>query len=198
MTTARKSNAKFISHAAVIVINNLDYPIRYAAWFEKRHSNSAIKLAKEAGFHVLEVIDDEIDQCASRLRAGSVKEGFLSLATVDENLATELEMFVKARLQPEDRPFESAEAPQQALAESLSAGEHTEIKEDASNDACGKLTPGSLVLTPFLDRLGASNGWYEAFIVRIDGPEFLLRWRDFPREGLFTRTRRHIVPHSGE
>jgi hypothetical protein len=49
------------------------------------------------------------------------------------------------------------------------------------------------VLAADLDRQGAPEAWYEAIIVRAEGREFVLRWRDYPRDGLLTRTREQIA-----
>ncbi|HKH80317.1 MAG TPA: hypothetical protein VKA03_01645 [Methylovirgula sp.] len=68
-----------------------------------------------------------------------------------------------------------------------------QLSDYTSSDAWGELQPGAHVLAANLDRYGAAEAWFAAIIVQNEGNEFVLRWRDFPREGLLTRARRHIA-----
>lgn len=180
---------------AVVVVNNVDYPVRYAAWFDRKHAKSAIRLAREAGFHVLDANDEQFRELAAQLKEGSTKGGSLSLVPVEDDLVGVLKALIKPREVAGVEANHTTETPGAAL----DAGCGTDAIEQAHSseaervDLPDELKPGALVLAANLDRLGAADAWFEAFIVRIEGPEFVLRWRDFPREGLLTRTRRHIA-----
>jgi len=175
---------------AVIVINHLDYPVRYAGWFGKKHAKAAIESAAKAEFYVLPVETPEIEDLASRLPEGVVEAGALRLSQIEEGPARELEALLLAR---------QAETAAQAEAATSEAGEHgaqPTLADDDSRtlrDLWSMLKPGLFVLAADLDRQGVPEAWYEAEIVSLEGPEITLRWRDFPRDGLLSRTRRHIA-----
>ncbi len=109
---------------------------------------------------------------------------------MEEDPARELETLLLAR---------QAETAVQSEAPISEAGESgtqpTPANDDGRTliDVWSMLTPGSLVLAADLDRQGVPEAWYEAEIVSLEGPEITLRWRDFPRDGLLSRTRRHIA-----
>ena len=81
---------------------------------------------------------------------------------------------------------------------SAHAGEAPSSGEDAwdgkpAPDLWDALAIGDTVLAADLDRKGEPECWYEAMIVRITPASFILRFRDFPRDGLLARTRRHVA-----
>ena len=185
---------------AVIIVNNLDHPVRYAAWFGSKRAQAAIELARALGYHVLNVDSLPSEEVASRLSEGFVVGRNLTLAMLADDLARELEAITSARHASdseatEPRTHDTAEtSPDPATAShDLGADDQAQFSGGAESDDSSGLQAGALVLAADLDRYGAAEAWYEAIIVRIEGREFVLRWRDFPREGLLTRTRRHIA-----
>jgi hypothetical protein len=183
---------------AVIIVNNLDHPVRYAAWFGSKRAKAAIDLATASRFNALDVDSAVLEELASRLSEGTLGGRALTLATVAEELAHELETVIRAR-QAADAGATEADA-QQALRTAQDAvasadfgtGEYGR-SSNAERDAWSELQAGALVLAADLDRQGAPEAWYEAIIVRAEGREFVLRWRDYPRDGLLTRTRQQIA-----
>jgi len=195
MSEFRKSASGRGNAPTVIIVNNLDYPMRYAAWFGKRQAQTAIRLARAAGFHVLDVDSDRLEELASHLKEGSVQGGDLSLAIVDAEITPDLNALVIAR-QAVAAVTEPAATTGDAAAIDASPDSSAELDQlsgHTSSDAWGELQPGAHVLAASLDRFGAAEAWFDAIIVRIEGSEFVLRWRDFPRSGLLTLTRRHIA-----
>jgi len=185
---------------AVIIVNNLDHPVRYAAWFGNKRTKTAIDLATALGYHVLNVDSLPLEEVASRLSEGFVVGRNLTLAMLGDDLARELEAITSARQAADSEATEpsthdTSETPPDALDANpeLNADDQAQISGEAQSDDWSELQAGALVLAADLDRYGAAEAWYEAIIVRIEGREFVLRWRDFPREGLLTRTRRHIA-----
>jgi len=55
MPEFRKSASGRGNAPAVIIVNNLDHPVRYAAWFGSKRAKAAIELAGALGYHVLKV-----------------------------------------------------------------------------------------------------------------------------------------------
>ena len=60
-------------------------------------------------------------------------------------------------------------------------------------DPWDRLAVGDLVLGADLDKKDEPEAWYEAVIVRITPSSYILRFRDYPRDGLLARTRRHVA-----
>ena len=52
---------------------------------------------------------------------------------------------------------------------------------------------GSLVLAAGFDQHDLPAGWWEAIVVAIDGNEFTLKWRDYPREPTSKRERKYVA-----
>jgi len=54
---------------------------------------------------------------------------------------------------------------------------------------------GSLVLAT----VGVKDGWWESIVIAVNGDSFTLKWRDFPRDPVFVRTRTEValLPTSG-
>lgn len=181
MSERRKAASTRPNTPVLIVANNLDFPIRYAAWFGARQAKAASTAAENARFHVIAVNTTEMKELASRLVEGAVENGDLQLAQVDGNLASELDALIVAR--------QTAEAEAKAAIDVAASATETRSYEAIWED----LKPGALVLAADLDRRGTPEAWYEAQIIGLEGPEFLLRFRDFPRDGVLRRTRRHIA-----
>lgn len=64
---------------------------------------------------------------------------------------------------------------------------------DRGQDLWDALAVGDVVLAADLDKKGEPECWFEAVIVRITPTSFILRFRDYPRDGLLSRTRRHVA-----
>lgn len=202
MTVPRKRASGRANAPAVIIVNNLDHPVRYAAWFGNKRARAAVELVEALGYHALNVDTLPLEEMASRLSEGFVIGRNLTLAIVSDDLARELEAIISAR-QPADseatqpRTHDTAGTSQDPATRDASADsgddEQARLSGRAESDDWTELQAGALVLAADLDRYGAAEAWYEAIIVRKEGRELVLRWRDFPRDGLLTRTRRHIA-----
>ncbi len=191
MSERRKTASHQSNTPALIVANNLDFPIRYAAWFTSKSAKAAKTAAQNAQFHVVTLETTEARELAGRLTEGSIVSGSLQLAQIDEALAPELDRLISAANTIE------AEAAATQMTQTTPEGGGNSASEAALAqtipDAWEALKPGMLVLTADLDRQGRPEAWYEAQIVSLEGTEVRLLWRDFPREGLLLRTRRHIA-----
>ncbi len=168
----------------VIIVNVLDFPNRYAAWFGIKRAKTAIRIAETSYFNVLKIDDEATEKLASQLKEGSLTSlNGLSLSLVDDQLAQELETLIAER--------------RLADAHLQSSSENAAVPAPASAEVAPalwtSLAVGTLVLAADLDREGAPEAWFEAYIVSVGDNELQLRWRDFPREGLLTRTRKHIA-----
>jgi hypothetical protein len=62
-----------------------------------------------------------------------------------------------------------------------------------SADLWNQLQPGSLALAAGFDEEDNLDGWWEAIIVRIDGGEFIVRWREEPNLPTASRSREFIA-----
>ncbi len=151
---------------------------------------------------MLKVDSLPLEEVASRLSEGFVVGRNLTLAMLADDLARELEAITSVRQAAdseatEPRTHETAETPPDPATvdagPDLDADEQAQCSGEAQSDDWSGLQAGALVLAADLDRYGAAEAWYEAIIMRIEGRELVLRSRDFPREGLLTRTRRHIA-----
>ncbi|WP_129396480.1 hypothetical protein [Methylovirgula ligni] len=191
MSERRKTASRQSNTPALIVANNLDFPVRYAAWFTSRGVKAAKTAANDAQFHVVTIETAEAQELAARLTEGSIESGSLQLAQIDEALAHELDTLILAAQTIE------AEAAATQMTQATPEGGDSSASEaapaEAVLDAWEALKPGMLVLAADLDRQGKPEAWYEAQIMSLEGPEIRLLWRDFPREGLLLRTRRHIA-----
>jgi hypothetical protein len=185
MFEKRKSAASAPNEPAIIVANNVDFPIRYAAWFGARRAKAAAAAAKKAQFHAIPVDGPKVEELASRLTEGVVEGGAVELAQVDNDLARQIDALIVAR--------QVAEAEAKGIEAAAKAEQGGSATSDDAISDIWDLKPGALVIAADLDRRGAPEAWYEAEIISLEGPEFLLRFRDFPRDGVIRRTRRHIA-----
>jgi len=62
-----------------------------------------------------------------------------------------------------------------------------------SDDLWRQLKPGSLVLAAGFDEQDNLAGWWEAIIVCVDDGEFLVRWRDDPKEPRVSRSHEYVA-----
>ena len=193
MTNRRKGPSP--AAPAVIIVNNLDYPMRHAAWFAKKQAAAATDLARAAGFHVVTIDSEGTEKLAHSLDEGAIKAGDLSLSIVDAATASDLDALVRAQLDVTGGTQSAEQNAEDGVGEfsPLEPLAETQSSDSAASGLWDELQPGALVLAAELDRQGAPECWYEAIVVKSGGAEFTLRWRDFPREGLLTRTRRHIA-----
>jgi len=148
---------------AVIIVNNLDHPVRYAAWFGNKRTKTAIDLATALGYHVLNVDSLPLEEVASRLSEGFVAGRNLTLAMLADDLARELEAITSARHASdseatEPRTHDTAEtSPDPATAShDLGADEEAQFLGEAQSDDWSELQAGALVLAADLDRYGAA------------------------------------------
>src|SRR5271163_3893068 len=92
-----KSASRRTEKPTVIIVNALDFPVRYAAWFGSRRGNAAIALAKASGFNSLTIDSALHEELASRLVEGAVVSGALQLGILNEDLARDIEALVSER-----------------------------------------------------------------------------------------------------
>jgi hypothetical protein len=180
MSERRKSNSSQPNSPHLIVASHPDFPTRFAGWFGRKHAKAAITAAEKAHFSVIPVETPQTQELATRLTEGNVEAGTLHLSPVDDVSARELDALIIAQ--------EMAHT-----ANKDDVGESDLPPSPSVADIWEVLKPGASVLAADLDKQGAPEAWYEAEIISLEGPEFMLRWRDFPRDGVLRRTRRHIA-----
>lgn len=193
----------------------------HAAAFDKAMAKTARHLAKRYKCHIATGDDAALSDLATRLMPGRIEENRLLLASVPEDVAAELRRLIEP--EPEENattpvdPDENIEAMSDDLrqaeadglgplstddvislqsADPVSEGSETAnapLAGDVPADPWDKLAVGNLVLAADLDKRGEPESWYEAVIVRITPASFILRFRDYPKDGLLARTRKHVA-----
>ena len=58
---------------------------------------------------------------------------------------------------------------------------------------CNMIFGAAMVAAAAFDEQDNLDGWWEAVIVRIDHGEFLVRWRDYPKEPRVSRSHEYIA-----
>lgn len=151
-----------------------------AAVFLKDDAEAAKKAALDAGLSVLDVQTEKHRQAAATLPEGAINtQGRFSLSPASPEIIAELERLLKA-------------ATGQGAALASSTKSET-ASATISADLWRQLKPGSLVLAAGFDEQNNLAGWWEAVIVRVDGDEFLIRWRNEPHEPRVSRTHEYIA-----
>jgi hypothetical protein len=154
--------------------------LNQAAYFLKKDADAAKKAAADAGLLSLEVKTEEHRQAAATLAEGAINtQGRFSLSPASPEIMAQLERLLKA-------------ATGQVLASAADAKSET-ASATISADLWRQLKPGALVLAAWFDKRRNVDGWWEAIVVDIEDDEFLLRWRDGPREPKFSRSKEHIA-----
>ena len=151
-----------------------------AAVFLKKDTEAAKKAALDAGLSSLEVTTEEHQRVAATLPEGAINaQGRFSLSPASPEIIAELERLLKAATGQEATSARSAKS------ETASA--------TISADLWRQLKPGALVLAACFDEQDNLAGWWEATIVRVDDGEFLVRWRDYPKEARVSRSHEYIA-----
>ncbi len=154
--------------------------LNQAAFFLKKDAEAAKKAASDAELSCLDVQTEEHRQAAAVLPEGTINaQGRFSLSPASPGLIAELERLLKAAT------GEGATSTSGAKTETASP--------TISADLWRQLKPGMLVLAAGFDEEDNLAGWWEAIIVRIDDGEFLIRWRDEPKEPRASRTQEYIA-----
>jgi hypothetical protein len=171
---------------AVIIVNTLDFPNRYAAWFATKRAKAATRAAETSFFNVISIDDERTQRIAEQLSEGGLSSlNGLSLWLVNDELAGDLESLIAERKRiAQPAPEHASLTSDPDVATGLPA---------ITLSLWNSLTAGTLVLAADLDRQGAPEAWYEAYVVSIEDDTLMLRWRDFPREGILSRTRKHVA-----
>ena len=120
------------------------------------------------------------EELASRLSQGAVSRGDLSLALVEGELAREVEAFVVSEQAQRAASVEAQSSSEEGGVEALGEEPRSCTPHVLDADAWTDLELGTLVLAADLDKLGVPQAWFEAILIKREGPEFVLRWRDFP------------------
>jgi hypothetical protein len=153
--------------------------LNQAAYFLKKDAEAAMKAASDAGLSSLEVKTEEHQQTAATLPEGAINaQGRFSLSPASPEIMAQLERLLKA-------------ATGQVAASAADAQSET-TSATISADLRRQLKPGSLVLAAWFDKRRNVDGWWEAIVVSVDDDDFLLRWRDDPKERI-SRSREHIA-----
>jgi hypothetical protein len=123
---------------------------------------------------------EEHRQAAAALPEGAINaQGRFSLSPASPAIIAELDRLLKAATGQEATSARSAKS------ETTSA--------TISADLWRQLKPGALVLAAAFDEQDNLDGWWDAVIVRIDDGEFLVRWRDYPKEPRVSRSHEYIA-----
>jgi hypothetical protein len=153
--------------------------LNQAAVFLKNDAEAAKKAASDAGLSSLEVKTEEHRQAAATLPEGAINvQGRFSLSPASPEIMAQLGRLLKAAT------GEAATDTTNSKPETTSA--------TISADLWRQLKPGSLVLAAWFDKRRNVDGWWEAIVVSIDDDEFLLRWRDDPKQRI-SRSREHVA-----
>ncbi len=151
-----------------------------AAVFLEKDAEAAKKAAADAGLSSLEVQTQADRNTAATLPEGAINaNGRFSLSPASPEIIAELDRLLKAATAQEATSARSAKS------ETASA--------TISADLWRQLKPGALVLAACFDEQDNLAGWWEATIVRIDDGEFLVRWRDYPKEPVASRSYEYIA-----
>jgi len=151
-----------------------------AAVFLEKDAEAAKKAASGAGLSSLEVQTEADRNMAAALPEGAINaQGRFSLSPASPEIIAELERLLKAATDEEETSASGAKS------ETASA--------TISADLWRQLKLGSLVLAAAFDEQDNLDGWWEAVIVRIDDGEFLVRWRDYPKEPRVSRSHEYIA-----
>ena len=151
-----------------------------AAVFLEKDAEAAKKAAADAGLSSLEVKTDADRNMAAALPEGAINaQGRFSLSPASPEIIAELERLLQAAT------GQGATSASGAKSQTASA--------TISTDLWRQLKPGSLVLAAAFDEQDNFDGWWEAVIVRIDDGEFLVRWRDYPKEPVASRSHEYIA-----
>jgi hypothetical protein len=177
-----KNGSKAAAKAPALIVfgrikgSNIDQ----AAMFLEKDVEAAKKAATEAGLSFIEVKSDEQRKTAAALPEGVVNtQGRFSLSPASRETIDQLGQLLKAATEGEAASAVSDDA------ESSSPGVSPRLWRE--------LKPGALVLAAGFDEEDNITGWWEAIIVKIDGDEFLVRWRDAPDEPRASRSRHYIA-----
>ena len=151
-----------------------------AAVFFEKDADAAKKAASDAGLSSLEVKTDADRNMAAALPEGAINaQGRFSLSPASPETISELDRLHKAATGQE--------------ATSASGAKSETASATISADLWRQLKPGALVLAACFDEQDNLDGWWEAIIVRVDDGEFLVRWRDYPKEPAASRSQEYIA-----
>ena len=200
----------------LIVVSASDKPNRLAGVFSGDEAQKAQKLAHDAGHHAIEAIEPKLRELAGRLAPGKIANNTLTLSAIanamkvdvekalaeHKKLATSSDAGAPTPKKDDVQEAKATAAPDAANATSSAAASTSKpvaSNRDGSTPSFVKeafwneLAVGDLVLSIDFDSSGKPDGWYEAIITKIEGNKYTLRWRDYPEEGLRTRTREQFA-----
>ena len=148
-----------------------------AAWFRGSYAERAKQASQRHAFRTIPVVTDETRAAAATLSEGQLKPGGqLILRDVTKEVLERLTRLI---------PVVSA------VATPAAAGP-TAVAARISSSLWDTLKITDYVLAAHLEN-GEPEGWYEAIIIKIEGPTYTLRWAYAPEEGLIRVQRRHIA-----
>jgi hypothetical protein len=167
-----------------------------ASWFDDESADLASKAAKLMRMRVLKVETDEQKEVARQLAPGRVfasGRAFTPFARAS--------VFSKLVELARDANGHGTDAPSTAIAAGESAAHGTAAAGTGASS--GSAVPdapkrpedwdeigiGSLVLAT----VGVKDGWWESIVIGVNGDSFTLKWRDFPRDPVFVRSRTEVA-----
>ncbi|MCB4767310.1 hypothetical protein LGR54_01720 [Ancylobacter sp. Lp-2] len=170
--------------AAVVLFGRDSGGKPHAASFFEADADSARSSAAIMGLKLAELDSDALRAAAAQLPAGKVySSGKAFVPFVKGQLYAEL---VKTLGMTDDVPVsEEKEAEHASLAPTLYDFSGSRLPTD-----WGDIKLGSLVLAT----AEPNEGWWEATITEVKASDlFVLKWRDWPDEPLFLRTKRQLA-----
>jgi hypothetical protein len=169
----------FETTPALIVLGVDDKSKSHASWFARSEVKQASKAAALMGMATLAVAGDELSALAGKLPQGKLFEsGKAFVPFVKGDLFTKL----KAHL---PQPIDLGALRASAAAGGGEAGEAGPTPNRPKDWSV--IAVGDLVLAP------EKEGWWEAIVERVVGEMLTLKWRDWPDEPVFVKTREQVA-----
>lgn len=168
----------------LIVLGRDDMGRSHASWFDDTEATLARKAAGLMGMASVAVVNDELRGLADRLPHGRVfSSGKAFVPFVKGDTYRELLGHLSAAERERLGKVQAADP-------GTAAGSGETIEASDVPTDWQKIKFGSLVLA-FSNE---DEGWWEAVVVKAASNNlYTLRWRDYPDQGDFVRTRKHIA-----
>jgi hypothetical protein len=167
-----------------------------ASWFDNESAELASKAAGLMKMRVLKVETDEQKEVARQLAPGRVfASGRAFTPFARASVFTKLvELARGGNGHGSDAPSTGVGADENAADGAAAAGTSAS-SGSAVPDApkrpedWDEIGIGSLVLAT----VGVKDGWWESIVIGVNGDSFTLKWRDFPRDPVFVRSRTEVA-----
>jgi len=188
----KHANGNSTNRPALIVFGKRGAKRPHAAWFRAANANVAQWVAAYLGFSVVPVDSAPARNLAKLLTEWQFeRDGPPILPIVKQEVLEQLD-----ELAADSVAFEEAHTglPATAMAKPEPGTAHGDAKaRQVARSLWDELTIGRVVLAPELDRKGDPEDWYSAVILALHEGAYILRWCDYPEQGLAKRERHHIA-----